>query len=363
MVIRGLFFWNKLQPSIKMGLYKNLRVTAIINETADTKTFVLEPKTPADNFSYEAGQFLTLVFHRPFGEERRSFSISSSPALNEPLMLTIKRVENGAYSRLLLDKGMVGDEWQTIGASGFFVFPPLLKPYRQIFFFAAGSGITPVFSLIKTLLFTEPNVDVVLIYSNRNINTTIFYKELNLLLSRFSTRFKIEFLFSTAPNLARARLSKWLLEILLNEYKTAVNEECLFYLCGPYEYMRMASIGLVANGIAEKNIHKEDFIPLKLEPKELPPDKNAHLVFINVNGETHKIEVQYPETILSAAKKAGLQMPYSCEAGRCGTCVARCTSGKVWMSYNEVLMDDEMAKGLVLTCTGYPVGEDVYLDI
>ena len=344
-----------------MSLYKRLIIKEIISETADTKTFILAMREDEDHFNYLPGQFLTLVFKARQGEERRSFSISS--ALNEPLSITVKRIDNGAYSRLLFDKASVGDELQTIGASGFFVLPKEIKAYKQIFFFAAGSGITPIFSLIKTLLFKNEDISIVLIYSNRNAAAAIFYNELKELQQRFANRFKIEFLFSSAINLARARLSKWLIDILLKEYKTAGNADTLFYLCGPYEYMRMTTIGLLVNGVSEQNIHKEDFVPLKLEVKELPPDINAHLVSIELNGTIHPIKVQYPDTILKAAKSAGLQMPYSCEAGRCGSCVALCKSGKVWMSYNEVLMDEEISKGLVLTCTGYPISGDVLLQI
>lgn len=346
-----------------MSLFKQLVIRDIISETPDTKTFVLAPKSAEDFFEYQPGQFLTLVFHTAHEDQRRSFSISSSAALGEPLSITVKRIDNGAYSRKLVDHAVVGDELLTIGASGFFTLPEDINDYKQIVFFAAGSGITPVFSLVKTLLHTVPGLPVVLIYSNKNIHTTIFYQALQQLADLYPDRFKIEFLFSTAVNLGRARLSKWLLEQLLKEYTIVTSSATLFYICGPYDYMRMAAIELIAEGVPVVNIRKEDFAPLKIVPKELPPDTDAHNVSIDINGRVHQLTVQYPDTILKAAKKKGLEMPYSCEAGRCGTCVAVCKSGKVWMSYNEVLMDDEVAKGLILTCTGYPVGSDVSIII
>lgn len=345
-----------------MALYKELVISQIIPETADTKTFVLLPASPADRFDYKAGQFLTLVFPRKEGEDRRSFSISSIPDTGVSLSITVKRIDNGAYSRWLIDKAREGDRLLSIGASGFFTLPDDLKPYRQVFFFAAGSGITPVYALIKTLLLRPEKPAITLIYSNRSIANTIFYEELHALQTAYP-QLNIEFLFSTSVNLGRARLSKWLLEILLKEYSRVPYSQSLFYLCGPYEYMRMASIGLITQGVPEHHIRKEDFVPLKLEPKELPPDTEAHTVVLNINGQEHKLLVQYPDTILRAAKKAGLPLPYSCEAGRCGTCVAKCSAGKVWMSYNEVLVDSDLDKGLVLTCTGYPVGGSVSLKI
>jgi ferredoxin-NADP reductase len=345
-----------------MALYKELMITKIIPETEDTKTFVFAPVSPADEVDYKAGQFLTLVFPRKEGEDRRSFSISSSPDSKEPLSITVKRIDNGAYSRLLIDKAREGDRLLTIGASGFFTMPDELEKYREIFFFAAGSGITPVYSLIKTLTLRSEKLHIVLVYSNRSAASTIFYEALRAIQAR-CPQLTIEFLFSSSVNLGRARLSKWLLEILLKEYSRVPYEQSLFYLCGPYEYMRMASIGLIAQGVPEHNIRKEDFVPLKLEPKSLPPDTEAHSVDLEINGQNHQLRVQYPDTILKVAKRQGLPIPYSCEAGRCGTCVALCTTGRVWMSYNEVLVDSDLDKGLVLTCTGYPVGGDVSLKI
>src|SRR5438128_1919211 len=129
-----------------MSLYKKVRIAAIREETPDCKTFVLDT-AGAGLLQYRPGQFLTLVFAGKNGEERRSYSISSAPALREPLAITVKRVENGAYSRMLLDHARVGDELTVIGPSGFFTLPDEEHPWKRLFFIAAGSGITPVYSL------------------------------------------------------------------------------------------------------------------------------------------------------------------------------------------------------------------------
>jgi ring-1,2-phenylacetyl-CoA epoxidase subunit PaaE len=343
-----------------MGLYKTLRITNIKSETADCSTFYL---SPADNeqLYYKPGQFLTFVFTKPAGEERRSYSISSTPALQEPLSITVKRLENGEYSRKLFDYAKEGDILTTTGAAGFFVLPEDIQPWKEIFFIAAGSGITPVYPLIKTVLYLHPHIRVILIYSNRSVATTIFYKELKLLSTLFAGRFIIEFLFSSAVNLERARLSKWLLGKLLKEYSRAPRAETLFYTCGPFDYMRMVTIELLESRVPLQHIKKENFTPLKIESKTLPPDTHTHGVEIQLQQKIYQLETQYPQTILQAAKKAGIVLPYSCEAGRCGSCAATCVKGKVWMSYNEVLMDDEMEKGRVLTCVGYPINGDVVL--
>jgi ferredoxin len=178
----------------------------------------------------------------------------------------------------------------------------------------------------------------------------------------FADRFTIEFLFSAAQNLERARLSKWLLEILLAAYSKAPLHTTLFYLCGPFDYMRMATIALLENKVPFHHIRKENFTSFKTAIKVQPPDKEKHRVTIYIEDKVYFLETQYPQTILQAAKKLGIQLPYSCESGRCGSCAATCASGKVWMSYNEVLMDEEIEKGRVLTCVGYPVDGDLVLD-
>jgi len=344
-----------------MSIYKKIRIGAIRQETGDCKTFFLETADPA-LLQYQPGQFLTFVFSAKNGEERRSYSISSSPALGEPLAVTIKRVENGEYSRRLLDYAKVGDELTVIGPSGFFTLPEDPHPYKRLFFIAAGSGITPVYSLIKTALHTRPQQELVLIYSNRSHESAIFYDGLRQLEQQFAARFKIEWLFSASRNLERARLSKWLLEILLKEHARAPLQETLFYLCGPFDFMRMAGIELLEDGAHPPQIRKEYFSNLKPEIKAEPADKEKHLVQLLLPDGMRTIETRYPLTILQAARKAGIVLPYSCEAGRCGSCAATCTKGQVWMSYNEVLLDEEIAKGRVLTCVGYPVGGDVTIE-
>jgi ferredoxin-NADP reductase len=344
-----------------MSLYKTLRITGIKNETADSKTFFLASLVN-EPLIYKPGQFLTFAFSGPYGEQRRSYSISSTPVLDEPLSVTIKKVENGEYSRKLVDYAATGDELICTGAAGFFVLPADIYNYKQLFFIAAGSGITPVYSLIKTVLYLYPSIQVTLIYSNRSKASTIFFDELQRLSVASGGRFTIEFLFSSALYLERARLSKWLLGILLREYLQVSLPETLFYLCGPFDYMRSATIALLEEGVFLPAIHKENFTSFMPEIKIQPPDRDRHAVEIHIDGKVYSTETQYPQTILQSAKKAGIALPYSCESGRCGSCAATCIRGKVWMSYNEVLVDDEITKGRVLTCVGYAAGGDVVLD-
>lgn len=330
-----------------------LQIIRIIQETATAKTFVLKPEIN-ESLDYKAGQFLTLVFNTRFGEKRRSYSMSSSPVLNEPFSITIKRVENGEFSRLLVGHAKEGDTLISSGVSGFFVLPEKCDAIQQYFFLAAGSGITPCFSLIKTLLATTLK-QVVLIYSNRDKIDTIFYKQLVELRQQYTDRFQLRFLFSNNFDVYNGRLSNWLLQQLLKQYLIAPMHQTLFYMCGPFEYMQMINITLLNEGIPPANIKKENFSTLPRLVRPVPPDTAAHTVTVHWNNQVSEIKVQYPNSILAVAKQAGIDIPFSCEAGRCGSCVATCTKGKIWMAYNEVLMDDEIAKGRILCCQAYPV--------
>jgi ferredoxin-NADP reductase len=342
-----------------MEHYQSVIITSIKEETPGVKTFTLT-YADGDTIPYKAGQFITFAFTHHAREERRSFSISSSPVTDAQLSFTVKRVDNGAYSRLLIDRAKVGDVLYTTGAAGLFILPAYTDYYEQVFFFAAGIGITPIYSLIKTLLRTQPDKHIVLIYSNRLREEVVFYDELKQLSEKFPGKFKVEFLYSTAFDLSRARLSKTLMPVLLREYARVPKDKMLFYICGPFAYMRMAIFALEEQGIHDEQIKKENFNTNDRQVvKTEPPDKTEHLVTLQFNGKQYTFPVQCPETILQAAKRHGLNLPYSCEVGRCGSCAARCTEGKVWLSYNEVLMDMDLKHGAILTCTGHPVNGDV----
>ncbi len=242
--------------------------------------------------------------------------------------------------------------------------PADINDYEQFFFFAAGIGITPILPLIKTLLHTNPGIQVVLVYSNRTKEEAVFCPVLQDLAQQFSDRFKMLLLYSTAFDLSRARLSKSLVRVLLNEYSLAPKEKTLYYICGPFSYMRMVIYALEEAGTAAAHIRKENFNTTeRIVQQPLPPDKTTHTATILFNGKVYSFPVHYPDSILQAANKHGIALPYSCETGRCGSCAAICTSGNVWHSYNEVLMDMELRHGSILTCTGHPVGGDVALTI
>ncbi|HUQ67419.1 MAG TPA: ferredoxin--NADP reductase [Flavitalea sp.] len=341
---------------------KTLIVVDIISETPDTKSFVLE--CVQGKIDYKAGQFLTLIFKRSNGvEARRSYSISSSPELDEPLTITVKRIVNGEYSRYLNDKIKKGDLLETIGASGFFVIPETVEKYKRIIFMAAGSGITPVYALIKTILIVHPGIHVLLLFSNTGTQNAIFVKPLEELKSKYSDNLSIQFLFSRSHDAFSSRLTPESLEMFLHLNKVSYNEESLFYVCGPAGYMRMITYRLTTLGVDQARIKKEIFHVQHPKIRPEPPDTKAHTVMLMRNGGHVSFNVQYPVTILQAAKLLDIHIPYSCESGQCGTCVAKCLQGTVWMAQNEVLLEEEIKNGIILTCTGYPVYGDVTIKL
>lgn len=341
-----------------MSLQK-LIIRSIHQETANTKSFTFENN---EGLTYQPGQFIILVRKTLTQEIRRQYSFSSHPTLDAYPRITVKRIGNGEFSRWLFDQAKEKDVVLTAGVSGLFTVPPSIHEYSKILFLAAGSGITPILSLIKEVLHFQPHLSVVLVYSNSSESSTIFLDELKKLQLQFASRFTIEFLFSNAQNLRRARLGKSILEELFQHYITQP-EKSLAFICGPLDYRQMAMVTLQAQGMPTENISREVFHTPEQRAKPEPPDTDKHLVRILFDNQQVDLQVQYPISILAAAKLKNIELPYSCEAGRCGTCAATCTKGKIWMSRNEVLTESDVASGRILTCTAYPVEGDVLIKI
>ncbi len=275
------------------------------------------------------------------------------------MTITIKRVANGVFSRPMLESAAPGDRLTIAGgASGFFTLPDRLADIDQIIFLAAGSGITPVLPMVRSLM-GAPGPPVLLAYGNKSPKAAMFREALEQLATRHPDRLKIEWYFSNVQDLHKARLGKTAVEQLLTANLSGKPERTLVYLCGPFDFMRTASIVLQVEGIKPENIRREVFTPEPLKAKEMPPDVKEHAVEIHIRNHTYKLDVKYPDTILAAAKAKGIELPYSCEAGRCGSCIATCSKGSVWMRYNEVLTEAEVAKGRILTCQSFPVKGDV----
>jgi ring-1,2-phenylacetyl-CoA epoxidase subunit PaaE len=326
------------------------RIKHTRQETKDSKSYFIE-EINGRYVDYKAGQFLTIMVQLHGKEVRRSYSISSTPGVDPDIFFTVKRVENGELSRYLLDALHPGDIITSLPPTGRFTIP---KPESELsVFIAAGSGITPVFSLVKHLLYNFNGGYVLLIYQNRNEEESMFRNDLLTLSKEFGNRFKLYEQFSQPNDYMKPfqRLNNNLLENLLN--REIAGHSPRFYLCGPETFMRMAQFTLKVMGHGHEVIRRENFFATPPPPPFIT-DTTPHTVIIDYRNQFHKIQVAYPQTILDVALKNGIQLPYSCRGGRCSTCTARCTSGRVKMSINDVLTPSDLAAGLILTCVSYP---------
>lgn len=340
-----------------------LTITSIKEEVPGVRTFSLHPKD-GSNLTYLPGQFLTFRMQTGAKERRRSYSLSSVPFLDAQPSITVKRVDNGLMSRWLIDRARVGDSLQAIDeATGLFTLPTDIASYQSVWLFAAGIGITPIYALLRQLLHKSPIERVVLLYSNRSVQHTVYYQELETLRQVYPDRFVLVHLWSINQDMLRARISKESFPLLRAAYLTGNPEQVLAYVCGPVRYMWLLQLLLQDADVPSANIRRELFELKKEVGHRLPADKEPHLVNLYMADKTYSFTNQYPQTILSSARAAGIVMPYSCDAGQCGSCTAICTLGKVWMSYNEVLTDRDLLAGRVLTCTGHAIEGDINLKL
>jgi ferredoxin-NADP reductase len=332
-----------------------LKVEAIKWETADTATFYFT-EISGKKVKYVAGQFITLVFTHHAGEIRRSYSLSSSPD-DEQLAITVKRITNGEISRFMLTKVKPGDIINAVEPAGRFTITDFKAP-KDIILFAAGSGVVPMFAQLKYILNREGESFVTLIYSSNDQSTVLFADELDTLQHQHPDRLKIIHLLSSEGK----RLNNVSVEQLVkqNTHFDLTNAE--FYLCGPFAYMRMVRLTLLYMGIENSQIRKENFVldtvPVTSGYINYPPQR----VKIKFNNELHDLVVGENQTILQAALQNNIALPYSCRAGICSACTAKCVSGKVAMSVNDVLTDLDLSHGLILTCTGHAVSDDVVIE-
>jgi ring-1,2-phenylacetyl-CoA epoxidase subunit PaaE len=330
-----------------------LKVTAIVRETHDTVSIFFEPGGNK-KVIYEAGQFITFIFNNNKEELRRSYSFSSTPRVDNFFSVTVKRISNGEVSRFFTDKLHLHQTLIALSPTGRFTIATNKKFSRQIFFIAAGSGIVPVFSLLKKVLHDEPDTHIVLIYQNRHERNIIFKNQLQEIEKKYKHQFTWINLLSKRleTEYSFQKLNNFLLEKLIAE-NINTDKEQLFYLCGPTSFMRMAQFTLKLLGFTDEQIKKENFTVEFVPPPPLLTDESPKQITIHYHQQTFRMQVAYRQNILQAALSNNIQLPYSCRGGRCSSCVAKCVKGKVKMSINEVLTEKDLHDGLVLTCVGY----------
>ncbi|MEJ6979126.1 2Fe-2S iron-sulfur cluster-binding protein [Pedobacter sp. P351] len=339
----------------------HFRIDSVKQENPLSKTYQLELLN-AKTLNYKPGQFLTFIINTEKQEIRRSYSILSLPG--EPLKITVKKVDNGLISRYILQYWKEGEIIKSLLPAGRFSFSPIPEIKRDIFCFAAGSGIIPVLPQIRMLLTQEPQSVIHLIYSNRNERDALFLEEIENL-SKNSKNLNLINLFSE-PDFRKheqGRLSNINTETLINRLLKFEKGNAAFLLCGPFSYMRMLNFTIGLMHFKKENIRKENFLP-----EVMSSGRVVHQIFpettvqIDFYGNKELVTVHSGENILDAALKQGLNLPYSCKGGVCGNCAAKCKSGHIYMSINEVLTDADIKEGWVLTCTGYPETKNTAID-
>jgi 3-ketosteroid 9alpha-monooxygenase subunit B len=318
-------------------VFQRATVTRIIKETADTRTFVLDPHEKP--FSYRAGQFCT--FHVTVdGEELyRSYSMSSAPETDSEVMTTVKRVVGGKVSNWLVDNVVEGDELTMTRAAGTFVLSPTSLPLLA---FAGGSGITPILSLAKSALATTDRV-VRILCADRDRASVIFEAAIDELVERYPGRLSVD---------RRIDVEHGLLDpdAVTKFVGSDTDAEC--YVCGPEGFMAVVRSALPDGA----RVLVEDFDaspPVKTAPAE-KADAADGTVTIHLERKKVSVPQVAGETLLETARRAGLSPPFSCEAGNCGTCMALLTEGNATMRTNDVLEEDELADGYILTCQAVP---------
>jgi ring-1,2-phenylacetyl-CoA epoxidase subunit PaaE len=342
------------------------KVIQVTPETPDTKTYVLE-EAQGKQVAWDAGQSITFLFTHHGHEIRRSYSICTAPGIDKHIAITVKRKPNGEISRHILNTWQKGTLVNSLLPAGRFIIETQPAQKRHICFIAAGSGIVPMLALIKKALYHEPESHITLIYQNHDERNIIYHAILQQLAAQFAHRFtRIDLLSNPIDADAKpARLNNWLLEQLITTPSTALRTPLrteLFYTCGPELFMAMVQFTLRTLGYSEDQLRKEHFV---IEPVRKPAftmPATEHTVIVHYANQTHQFRIAWPDTILQAAQKHGITLPYSCNTGRCATCAAHCRKGSVTMSNNEVLTDADLQGGLVLTCTGY-AETDVELEL
>lgn len=336
---------------------RRLVVTALTRETEDALAITLAAEDGA-SISFVPGQFLTLHVTVDGRELRRAYSISSTPSEGPRVTIVVKHIEGGRVSTHLHQTLRAGDRLEVTGPSGSFVAPASSGP-RHFVFFAGGSGITPIASLLGTALETEPGARVTLVLGNRRERDVIFLSRWDALSTRYGERLRVVHVLEDAPPSRPHRLGRpdeamvtELVRDLSLDARLPGEDAPLFFLCGPAPMMASVRRTLEGVGIAPARIHEERFLSPADPSERAEVPAVPQTITIRRRGVLRTFVQQPGETILEAATRSRTEMPSSCTLGGCGACRCRAVSGEVAVDEPSCLTDAERAEGYVLTCVG-----------
>jgi len=344
------------------------KTACIIRETPDAASIIFD--TGKDEFNFLPGQFVNLSLKIKNKIVTRSYSLCSAADEDEKPTITVKRVQGGVMSNYIIDHAEEIAEWQIEGPHGSFYPTENVMQAENIVLIAGGSGITPVFSILKYFL-KHTSANVILIHANRTKDDVIFKNSLAYMEQLFKHRFIIWNCFSGAAdekshhaeNVIKERLSKLLLKKLLKTLLADKLNQAAYFMCGPSGLLQMSGETLVSLNVQAGHVYKEYFkLPEEPAKKLMLPRKTLE-VLLHHFDQTLLVQVKPRNTILEAALQDKMGVNYSCKAGTCGLCVAKLISGKVHMANNFALPDAQVKQGYILLCQSHPLDNNVTVEI
>lgn len=347
-----------------MPKFKNLTVKDIIKETENAVSIAFTvPAELASEFKFIPGQYITIRITLDGKEIRRSYSICASPESNE-LVVAVKEVENGLFSNYATKKLKVGDVLEVAPPEGKFILQTATSHQKNYVAFVAGSGITPVMSMIKSVLFKEVHSKFVLVYGNKTAEDTIFKAEIDGLLEKYPERFFVQYVFSQKilGDAVLGRIEKPIVNLILkNKFKNIEFDG--FYLCGPEPMVETVTNVIRENGYEASKIHFELFTSTYTSGAITAKNLDGQTeITVLLDDEETTFEMSKKQMILTASLDEGLDAPYSCQGGICSSCLAKVTEGKAVMDKNAILTDSELEEGLILTCQAHPTTDKITID-